>query len=167
MRARKNIYERLIGILVHSNNCCAHISPTKITLATSVFFLPLIVRQYCVYSRRKTPPCPSLTQFLVLPRGVPEPHPHTLPPTTTETQLERTVRGNEESSKRGTNHALRPKSSRIPLPPNTAHAPGSRGGGKMSSWQTQLPFSGLHFRVPPPNPPERLPCDQRCHQVLH
>lgn len=144
-----------------------HISHQQKSHWQQVFFFSSSSSDNIVFTQGGKPPCPSLTQFLVLPRGVPEPHPQTLPPTTTETQLERTVRGNEESSKRGTNHALRPKSSRIPLPPNTAHAPGSRGGGKMSSWQTQLPFSGLHFRVPPPNPPERLPCDQRCHQVLH
>lgn len=40
-RARKNIYERLIGILVHSNNCCAHYLTNKNHIGNKFFFFHL------------------------------------------------------------------------------------------------------------------------------
>lgn len=44
--ARKNIYERLIGILVHSNNCCAHL--TNKNHIGNKFLVCLVIIQYCV-----------------------------------------------------------------------------------------------------------------------
>lgn len=44
--ARKNIYERLIGILVHSNNCCAHL--TNKNHIGNKFLVLLVIIQYCV-----------------------------------------------------------------------------------------------------------------------
>lgn len=116
------------------------------------FFTPLVVRDNIVFTRgREAPPPLPHTQFLVLPRGAPAPTLKTLPPTTTETQLERTVRGNKEVvSEVPTTHST--QSSRTPFPPNTAHAPGSCGGGKKSSWQTQLSFPGLYFVFHLPTP---------------
>lgn len=113
-RARKNIYERLIGILVHSNNCCAHYLTNKNHIGNKCISSPLIITTI-LCSLPEESPSLTHTSSLFATRGSPN-HPKTLPPTTTETQ---SYSGQCEGTKKvvsevPTTHSA--QSSRIPHP---------------------------------------------------